>query len=148
MQRSKSNKWQEITKKYQGRALTEYLMIQYIKIGKYFDLAKKYGVATSVISENIKMYAAEVKYDKPYLYELYKDKIRESKINNYSGKKFNPRLFQKLPKEMEYTKLLSILKDYNTNNLTGNDVVNLAKQNSIKLYNIDLYSGTKKYIKF
>ena len=148
MVRSKSNKWQDITKKYQGRALTEYLMMQYIKYGKYSKLGKEYGVAASVISDNIKKYIEEVKYDKPYLYELYEDKIRESKINNYSGKIFDLRLFQKLPKEMEYTKLLSILKDYNTKNITGNDVVNLAKQNSIKLYNIDLYSGAKKYIKF
>lgn len=145
MDKSKSKKWKEITKKYQGRALTEYLMMQYIKSGKYSKLGKEYGVAASVISDNIKKYIEDVKYDKPYLYELYEDKI---KINNYSGKRFDPRLFQKLPKEMEYTKLLSILKDYNTKNLTGNDVINLAKQNIIKLYNIDLYSGAKKYIKF
>ena len=145
MDKSKSKKWKEITKKHQGRALTEYLMMQYIKSGKYSKLGKEYGVAASVISDNIKKYIEDVKYDKPYLYELYEDKI---KINNYSGKRFDPRLFQKLPKEMEYTKLLSILKDYNTKNLTGNDVINLAKQNSIKLYNIDLYSGAKKYIKF
>lgn len=145
MDKSKSKKWKEITTKYQGRALTEYLMMQYIKSGKYSKLGKEYGVAASVISDNIKKYIEDVKYDKPYLYELYEDKI---KINNYSGKRFDPRLFQKLPKEMEYTKLLSILKDYNTKNLTGNDVINLAKQNSIKLYNIDLYSGAKKYIKF
>ena len=152
MNKRVSKEWNELTSKYQKADLAERLMIEYFSEGSYVKVAKKYNVTSTCIISNINKYIAVVYEEKPYIVDLYKAKAQENKIKGSMDeprlKKFDIRMFETLPVEMEYTKFLDVVRKYDTDMLTGEYLARLAKKNDIKLYNIDLYSGAKKYIKF
>lgn len=168
-----SEKFLRLKEQYPGVKLAEFLMVEYIKYGSYYEMESVFEATHVALRNNIMKHIEEVKLEKPYLYDMFMFKVNWNKENPGMAakamktskaskakkefakpldknccKKFNEEIFKSLPKELEYTKLLSMLKDYNTGQLTGEYLARLASKNGIKLYNVDVYRGTKNYIKF
>lgn len=149
------DEWNAIKSKYIGVELSEFLMIEYISVGCYKELEEKYKVSKTCIKAAIKANLEDVKKDKPYIYELYKDKVkynkengakfaknRPKKYNTYGIycdglKSFEPKMFKTLPAQMNYDKeFLNLMLQYNTGNRTGDDLVNIAKKYGTKVYRV------------
>lgn len=147
--------WDDVKSKYSGAALSEFLIIEYVFMGSYQALGEKYNISKDSIAIAIKANLDYVKEEKPYLYEMYKDKIRYNKQNcasmvkkrpkkyNTYGiycdglKPFDPKMFETLPAEMEYNKeFLKLILKYNTGNRTGNDLVKIAAKHGTRVYNL------------
>lgn len=149
------DEWNAIKSKYIGVELSEFLMIEYISLGCYKELEEKYKVSKTCIKAAIKANLEDVKKDKPYIYELYKDKVKYNKENGakfaknrpkkyktYGSeceelKPFTPKMFETLPAEMEYNKeFLKLMLGYNTGDRTGDDLVEIAAKYGTRVYNL------------
>jgi len=147
--------WDDIKSKYSGAALSEFLIIEYVFVGSYQALGEKYNISKDSIAIAIKANLDYVKEEKPYLYEMYKDKIkynkqncismvknRPEKYNTYGIyceglKPFEPKMFETLPAEMNYDKeFLNLMLKYNTGDRTGEQLVKIAARYGTKVYRL------------
>lgn len=147
--------WGEFKSKYSGPKLSEVLIIDYLMLGNYVELGKKYNASKDCVSTAIKANLEEVKAEKPYLYELYKYKVkynkengarlakeRSKKYNTYAIyceglKHFEPKMFETLPAQMDYDKeFLNLMLQYNTGDRTGNDLVKIAAKHGTRVYRV------------
>lgn len=147
--------WPDLKTKYNGVELSEFLLIEYVALGCYSELERKYNVSRHCISTAINANIDHVKKEKPYLYEVYKDKIEYNKKNGAmlakkrpkkskthdieceGLKPFDPKMFEDLPAEMEYNKeFLKLILKYNTGDRTGNDLVKIAAGHGTRVYNL------------
>ena len=147
--------WNELKSKYSGAALSEILIIEYVTLGSYKELGEKYNVSKDCVSTTIKANLEQVKAEKPYLYELYKYKVkynqnnsaamvknRPKKYNTYGIyceglKHFEPKMFETLPVEMNYDKeFLNLMLKYNTGDRTGDQLVKIAAKYGTRVYRV------------
>lgn len=144
--------WEEVKSKYNGVEFSEFLMIEYIALGCYRELEIKYDVSKTCIKAAIKANIEHVKEEKPYIYELYKDKVawnrkngakkRSRKYNTYGIyceglKPFEPRMFETLPAQMNYDKeFLNLMLKYNTGERTGDELVKIAAKYGTRVYRL------------
>ncbi|WP_346888315.1 hypothetical protein [Clostridium sp. UBA1056] len=146
--------WSDLKRKYKGVELTEFLIIEYISLGCYRELELKYNVSKPCIESAIKANLEYVRDEKPYLYELYKDKVawnkkngaklvkkRPKKYNTYGIyckglKPFKPQMFETLPAQMNYKEFLDLMLKYNTGNRTGDDLIHIAAKYGTRVYRL------------
>lgn len=153
-----SPEFNEVRMKYQDYALTEFLMMQYIKIGTFKAMEDKYFVTKTTIKLHIEKYIDEVKFEKPYLYDLYKYKTDYNKKNpkktdewmkqkkeQEQKEKLQEKHFKKLPGKIEYGQLRDWADaNYNTGNLTGEEIVEMALEQGVKVY--EKYKGKERFL--
>jgi|GEM_PF-2407478 len=147
--------WPDLKTKYNGVELSEFLLIEYVTLGCYSELERKYNISRHCISTALNANIDYVKKEKPYLYELYKDKTEYNRKNGATLAKkghkkhkthsiecdelkpFDPKIFETLPAEMEYNKeFLKLILKYNTGDRTGDDLVKIAAEHGTRVYNL------------
>ena len=97
-----SKEWIEIRNKYKGQELTEFLIIQYVSLGKYSLVAERFNVSVNTMRVHINKYLQDVKYEKPYIYDLYIYKLNKEDMLDFSGRKFTPQIFETFPSRIKY----------------------------------------------
>lgn len=155
--------WSDLKRKYNGVELSEFMIIEYIAVGSYQEVGKKYNVSKDFISTSIKANLQHVKEEKPYLYELYKYKTeynrkngaklakkRPKKYNTYGSeceelKPLTSKVLQTLPAQMVYKEFLDLMLRYNTGDRTGDDLVKMAAKYGTRVYRLR-NNGSKKFI--
>ena len=146
--------WSDLKRKYKGVELTEFLIIEYISLGCYRELGEKYNVSKDCVSTVIKANLDQVNAEKPYLYELYKYKVkynqnnsasmvkkRPKKYNTYGIyceglKPFKPQMFETLPAQMNYKEFLDLMLKYNTGNRSGDELIKIAAKYGTRVYRL------------
>lgn len=157
-----SNEFKQLKLKYPGVELAKLLIVQYCKFGYYEPIEEMYKVSRVTIRNYIYKYEKEVKEDVPYMWDMYNYTLQwnkenpgcaskkykeETQANEDKRVKFTEDLLNDLPKELEYTNLIGKFNLVNTEDLTGNDILNMALRRGIKVYEFDVYTGSKKYYK-
>lgn len=146
-----SKEWKEIREKYQDARLAEFLMIQYVKLGGYKQMEKEFNAKKANFIEVIRVYKQEIYEDKPYLVNLFQDKVRYNKYEkpkdtrqNESPNFFNEYMFERYPSKIEYSLFIDLMCKLNTQHRTVNELIRLADKHGTKVFKI--IKGKEKII--
>lgn len=155
-----SKEFNELRMKYTPYELSEFLMKEYITLGTYVQLEMKYNVNRPSIKYHINKHIEDVKYEKPYIYELYVYKNKYNKINKSNKpkkattelvnerdkkKKLSLEHFKELPRKVSYDNLRDwALENFNTDKVTGEELIEMAQKQDIKVF--EKYNGRLRYL--
>lgn len=148
-----SNEWKEIKEKYEGAQLAEFLMIQYVKLGGYVEMEKAFKAKKANFREIVSKYRDEIYNDKPYLVDLFDDRVRYNRYEkpkevnevNDNRKKFNKNMFETLPCKLEYTSFIDLMCEYNTQEKSVYELIRIAGEYGTKVF--EIVKGREKIIK-
>lgn len=143
--------WNNVKKQYNGIDRVRFVMKECIEVGGLSNLEKKYGVPQNNFCKMICRYKSQLEKEYPQELENYKNygtKRRGTKIKiNHIGKKFKPEVFDMLDKEVTEYKFLDFIRDYNTGDLSTMELIKMANDRGIKIYEIK-DDGSKRIIKY
>lgn len=137
--------YKELKKTYSREQLAVFFLKEYLKYGTLEKMSNKYHVAHMTLYRIIKENLGYIKKNYPKLHEKYINKIEINKrlgggrkpyknnVCNKSLLKLISKEMEGLPKKIEYKDFLNWCINCNTANLTGVQLVELAKINGIKV---------------
>ncbi|GAA0122684.1 MAG: hypothetical protein KID00_07480 [Clostridium argentinense] len=139
----------ELSKNYKEIAVI--IAKDYVIYGSYYKLSLIYKTSKANLHRLVKSHLTYIKDYYPEVYKEYSLKIKENnkrgiKIKNKKSEEtrrntreylvcFDSKIFEELPKQIEYDEFLSWCIKFNTGNLTGVDLVSIAAKNGIEVIN-------------
>lgn len=122
----------------------------YVKHGSYYKLARFYGTTRENLSRLVKAHIGYIEKYYPQLYKQFNEQINETSKVRYREMQrrstevrrkkskecllhFSNRSFKELPKRVKYIDFLDWCCKYDTKDLQGTELVNMAKRNGIKV---------------
>ncbi|WP_454055582.1 hypothetical protein [Clostridium sp. Marseille-Q7071] len=139
----------ELSKNY--KEIAAIIAKDYVIYGSYYKLSLIYGTGKANLCRLVKDHSEYIQEKYPEIYKEYSLKIEKNnkkRIKTMNKKSLesrrNPReyllcfdnkVFEELPKQIEYDDFLSWCVKFNTGDLTGVDLISIAAKNGIKVIN-------------
>lgn len=136
---------EKLNKNY--KEIAAQIVKDYIKYGSYYKVASVYGVTMGNLSMLVKRHSGYIEKQYPEVYKEFVKKRDETSRARYMamqkrsaearGKEgllhFSNRSFKELPKKVKYIDFLDWCCKYDTKDLRGIELVNMAERNGIKI---------------
>lgn len=135
----------ELKKTYSKEQLALFFLKEYLKCGTLVEMGNKYNISHMTLYKAINNNLDYIKINHPKLYKEYICQIEKNKKigkgrKSHSSNSCNKRLLklitkemETLPKEIRYKDFLEWCVSRSTENLTGIQLVEIAKINGIKV---------------
>lgn len=134
---------QSLNKNYKEMAVC--IVKDYIKYGSYYKVASVYGVTMGNLSMLVKRHSGYIEKQYPEVYKEFIKKREETSRARYMAMQkrsaearskegllhLNNRSFKELPKKVKYIEFLDWCCKYDTKDLRGTELVNMAERNGI-----------------
>jgi len=135
----------ELSKNY--KEIAAIIAKDYVIYGSYYKLSLIYGTGKANLYRLVKSHLEYIQEHYPEIYKEYSLKIKENNKKGIKNKKseesrrkqrdyllyFDSKVFEELPKQIEYDDFLSWCVKFNTGELTGVDLINMAEKNGIRV---------------
>ncbi|HAG43786.1 MAG TPA: hypothetical protein DCL31_11215 [Clostridium sp.] len=135
----------ELSKNY--KEIAAIIAKDYVIYGSYYKLSLIYGTGKANLYRLVKSHLEYIQERYPEIYKEYSLKIKENNKKGIKNKKseesrrkqrdyllyFDSKVFEELPKQIEYDDFLSWCVKFNTGELTGVDLNNMAEKNGIRV---------------
>lgn len=135
----------ELSKNY--KEIAAIIAKDYVIYGSYYKLSLIYGTGKANLYRLVKSHLEYIQDHYPEIYKEYSLKIKENNKKGIKNKKseeskrkqrdyllyFDSKVFEELPKQIEYDDFLSWCVKFNTGELTGVDLINMAEKNGIRV---------------
>ncbi|ARC85655.1 hypothetical protein U732_1108 [Clostridium argentinense CDC 2741] len=137
--------YKELKKAYSKEQLAVFFLKEYLKYGTLVKIGNKYNVSHmtlyKIINDNLEYIEKNhINLHKKYISKIEKNKRIGKGRKSYSSSSSNKRLFkllskemETLPKEIRYKDFLEWCINHSTENLTGIQLIELAKINGVKV---------------
>lgn len=146
------NKYKDLKEKLNKdyKEIAAIIAQDYVKHGSYYKLARIYGTSRENLSRIVKTHINYVEKHYPELYKEFHKKINETSKARYAEMQkksaearrkkskdyllhFSNKSFKELPKTVEYRNFLDWCCQYDTKDLRGTELVNMAERNGITI---------------
>lgn len=136
--------YKELKKAYSKEQLAVFFLKEYLKYGTLVKMGNKYHVSHMTLYKIINDNLEYIEKNHPNLYKKYISKIEKNKRlgkgRKPSSSKCSKRIseliareIKALPKEIRYKDFLNWCVNYNTEDLTGMQLIELAEINGVKV---------------
>lgn len=143
--------WKEVKKKHKGIDLARFVMQEACELGGLKSLEIKYNVLTNSFSKIIHKYREEMEYKYPSEVERYvktagkRGPRKGSENKDKTKKEFKPEYLEILESEILDSKFLNYITKFNTGELSGIQLITMAKEKGVKVYELT-DDGKRKFI--
>lgn len=159
-------RWNNVKHTYKNKELSKFLIEEYMVIGSAKAMQFKYGVKKAHILLMIRKHIEELAKEDPSFVKLFENKVAYNKKNNHIFRecefteedddssmrnsysnglpKFHEVELYNLPRVILYDDFLKFILRFDTGFRTSNDLLKLAQENGIEVY--DIVNNKKKKI--
>lgn len=146
------NKYKDLKEKLNKdyKEIAVVIVQDYVKHGSYYKLARFYGTTRENLSRLVKAHIGYIEKHYPELYKEFNKQMNETSKARYAEMQkksaearikkskdcllhFSNRNFKELPKQVKYTDFLNWCCQYDTKDLRGTELVNMAERNGITI---------------